>query len=271
MTSRILHYSACMVVLAAAGCEGVDRPAADEAPAVRIIVSVRSRGNVRVIGPDTLSEWARILRVHPEPDGDAVAVLFADSARGISAGLALEDERTASIRLVWPDSVDQVWWSDEHELSFTSATGDGVYAVVDVHGDSLVTLQRITVVPPSRGESVDRALLGRAQRFVDSVRVQPTGIPQHSAMTYTVTALIPDPSGRLAAFYVAARDTLGRELNPSWYATHLRADATTLIDEIVGLASDLPRSAAGWTSEGDFIFAKGATLHEARVEVRPAH
>jgi hypothetical protein len=224
------------------------------------------------VGQDTLTDAARIVSLHPEPDGQTVAVLFADSIRGVMAGLGIHRERAGPTQLLWPDSVTRLWWSGDHTLSFTTLTGEGVYVVVDVHDQSAEAVQQLgQTPPPTVDDTTDRVLLGRAQVYVDSIRTQPTGVSQGGAMTYTVTTYLADPTGRFGAFRATAGDTLGRELNPTWYVTHVESGEVVLIDEIVGLASELPRDAAGWTDDGRFVYAKGSVLHEVSLETGPSH
>lgn len=251
-------------VLLAVGC-GEPPPSDGPVATPELVVELRTRGSIQTVGQDTLSESVRVIGLEPEPSGESVAVLFADSGRRISAGLALAGDRSGPAPLLWPDSVTRAWWSGDHRLSFTTSTGDGVYVVVDVHDPAAAAVHRLEQVPAEAPDSTDPVLLGRAQGYIDSIRVQPTGVTTRGSMTYTVGELLVDPSGRLGAFRSFARDTVGRELNPAWYVMHLPSGTVALIDEIIGEASELPRAAGGWTADGRFIFAKGEFIQEASV------
>lgn len=228
-----------------------------------------SIASIRTIGADTLSDSARVLRLIPEPDGRSMAVLFADPARGVSAGLALLEPERQRTLLVWPDSVGAVWWSGEHRLAFESRTGTaGVHAIVDVHADSLEHLEAAhdttppSAVPTSGDLDAARA---RATAYIDSIRGQPEGVPQQGQLRYMVTVVEPSPRDSVAAFYVAARGRGDDRVNPAWYLLHLPSGRIAPIDSVTGPASALPADAAAWTRDGGLLYAKGSAVHRARV------
>src|SRR5688500_19873301 len=73
-------------------------------PATVLTSHATQRTPFQIVGADTLSDSARVVRVIPEPDGDGVIVMFTDPARRISSGLAIVDRRMANPQLLWPDS-----------------------------------------------------------------------------------------------------------------------------------------------------------------------
>ena len=243
--------------------------AADDAPVRAVSVSVSERGSARIIGRDTLSDSARVVTVTPEPDGDAIAFTFADTVRGITAGLGIIDRRRAAAELIWPDSVMRAWWIEPHSLAFVTTTGSqGARVVVDVHAESLRTVERRPAATP-RTDSLPPGTLdaarARATTYIDSIRVQPGGQPQRSQLRYAVTGLLPAPRDSLWAFHVIARGTGGQRVNPTWYALDLRTGIVQPIDSVVGSAAILPEKAAAWVDGERFVYAKGPTLHEARI------
>jgi hypothetical protein len=240
-------------------------------------VATAERGSIRVMGTDTLadtlSDSATVTRVIPEPDGEAVAFIFTAPARRVTAGLALIDRARARAQLVWPDSVSSAWWSGPHRLAFQSATGDrGVRAVVDVHASVLQPVDAAQDTAPRATPSAGAAIAAaevRATAYIDSLRVQPDGVPQSGSLRYTVTRIVPAPSDSLAAFYVIARGPAGGErLNPAWYALDLRSNRIAPIDSITGPARALPGGAGAWADSARFVYAKGPALIEARVTRR---
>ena len=265
---RAPAYSLLLLLLAAC-VERADR-AAPPSDVVGIDVATGERRLVHAVGADTLSDAVAITRVVPEPDGDAVAIVFADASRRVSAGLALVDP-PRGVRLVWPDSVGAVWWSGPHRLAFQSATGTrGVHAVVDVHADTLrhVEAAHDTASPAPRSAEPAGAR-ARATAYIDSLRVQPEGTPERGALRYTVTRVVPAPGDSLVAFYVVARgDGEGERLNPAWYVLDVASGHVASVDSITGPARTLPEEGAAWTQAGRFIYAKGASLAEARITRR---
>ena len=244
-----------------------------------LAVTTTQRTVLRAVARDTLSDSARIVRVVPEPDGDAVAVVFADPERRIRAGLGIAQRDSTPAQLLWPDSVTTVWWSGTHAISFSTETGRGAYVVVDVHAkDAKVTPHDSAGAAaarrsdPAKADTVAAiaaardAARRRAIAFLDSLHVQPTGRPQgNTALRYEVRSLLMSPGGRLGAFYASATDSAGRQLNPAWYIVDPRGGAVAAVDEVVGPASELPEGAGGWT-ETSFVFAKRLGLYETAVK-----
>jgi hypothetical protein len=235
-----------------------------------LAVTSSQRADIRLIGQDTLSDSAHIVRLVPEPDGDGVAILFADPLRQVSAGLALIDRAHAASQLLWPDSVTAAWWSAPHSITFSTRTGKGWHAVVDVHRAALEVIERAATPPSPTPPAQNPDALSRATAYIDSIHIQPTGRPQGSTLTYTVDRIMPSPGGRFAALYVIARDSAGRPMNPAWYAMDLSSGRIERIEQITGSALELPAEAAGWGSEGHFFFAKGRSVWEADISDRPA-
>jgi len=220
-----------------------------------------------VVGADTLSDSAYVTGVYPEADGEAVAFTFADPRRRVSAGLALAQRKAPAPALLWPDSVGAVWWSAPHAVAFTTQSGTGVHAVVDVHAERATVTEDSAARAPAAGARAgpsDPARV-RATAYIDSVHLQPAGRPQGSALRYTVTATRTSPDGRLTAFYAVATDNAGRQTNPAWYAMNDDGGGVTPIDEVVGPLGEMPETAAGWTADGRFVYAKRQTLWEATV------
>lgn len=236
-----------------------------------LTVTTRQRADIRLVGQDTLSDSARIVRLIPESDGDAIAVLFADPLRQVTAGLALTDRAHSTPQLLWPDSVTSAWWSGPHAIAFSTSTGRGVRAVVDVHRASIKVIERAGERAPAPVPDVRSvSALSRATAYVDSVYVQPTGQPQRSSLKYAVDRIIPSPGKRFAALYVVARDSAGRPMNPAWYAMDLPTGHIERIEQITGPMVELPADAAGWGNEGRFFFAKGRSVWEAEIADRTA-
>ena len=259
---RMTAFVAMSVSIACA--EPAPREASDtDTSALR--VETRLRGTLDRVGDDSLLHAVRITALFPEPDGEAIPMLFGDTGRNVSAGLAIVDARGESPQLLWPDSVTDVWWSGDHELTFTTATGRGAYVIVDVHEAAVDSLAIATRPPGPRPDTTDAARRGRAQRHIDSLRAQPAGRSESGRLSYTVTRWIADPSRAFAAFHATARDSSGRLVNPAWYITDIGSGAVTLVDEIVGPAEEMPSDAGGWTEDQRFVYAKGANVHEAQV------
>ena len=263
---------ALLILSATVACTTADSGTAR--PAVvggAVTVSRAELLSVTKVGADTLSDSAYLTGVYPEADGEAVAFTFADPARRVRAGLAILQRDAPPPALLWPDSVTAVWWSAPHAISFTTASGRGVHAVVDVHA------QRATVTEDTAGRAPSPARINpsdparaRATAYIDSVHVQPVGRPQESSLRYLVTAWRASPDGRLGAFYAIATDSAGRQMNPAWYAMNIDAGTVAPIDEVVGPISEMRESAAGWTADGHFIYAKRQTLWNATVQAGPS-
>lgn len=268
-TARLPALAAALLAALAACTAADDGSAGAErtAPAAPLAVRTEQRIDVRFIGQDTLSDSAHVVGVFPESDGDAVAFTFADPVRGISTGLALTRRGAPTPGLVWPDSVTAVWWSAPHALAFTTASGRGVQAVVDVRDASAVVAVDSALRAPAPPASTNPRdpTRARATAYIDSLRVQPGGQPQGSALRYEVATLRVAPDGRLGAFYTVAFDSAGRRANPAWYAIDVETGAVALVDEIVGPVGEMPESAGGWTADGRFVYAKRQTIWEAEV------
>ena len=256
------------LLMLAGACEQAPEKVQLESNAESFFIEQDSLASIRHIGRDSLSDSAYVVRLVPEPDGQTVAIVFADPAQGISAGLALLEPASQRVELVWPDSVGEVWWGADHRLVFQSTGTMGVHAIVDVHADSLEHLEAAhDTVPPGglgdrRWENDARA---RATAYIDSIRGQPEGVPQQGQLRYTVTSFTPAPADSLVAFYVTARSTSGDRLNPSWYLLHLRSGTIAPVDSLIGRADALLPGAAAWNESGQFIYARGPVLYTARV------
>jgi hypothetical protein len=228
---------------------------------------------VTVIGADTLSDSARIHHLAPEPDGRSIAFLFADPAKGVTRGLGIvQTSGGQPPQLGWPDSVTSVWWSGPHQLSFTAGTGRGVRLLVDAHAAQLEAMDVIGASnPPQPGTSVTKpntSALSRAQAFIDSVRVQPEGMPQGSTLRYRADSIIVAPSDTLAAAHVLASDIQGSKVNPAWYLVHLPSGHVRAIDSLIGRSSGLSASAGQWGADGAFYYAKERSLWRVRPTVQ---
>lgn len=273
-------------LLAGAGCVGEGASDA-AAPTTRLVVRTAERADARALGADTLTDSARLLRLFPEADGDAVVFTFADPVRRVTSGLGITQRRVPAPALLWPDSVTQVWWSGPHALAFNTGGGAAVHAVVDIHAERATVADGPAGPPPATAPAADSAARRRASTYVDSLRGQPGGRPERSALVYGVRGMRVAPGGGgLAAFYVTAVDS-GRpqvtatdggqrqipasdggrqgQVNPGWYAIDMRSGAVTPIDEVVGPAAEMPESAAGWTADGRFVYAKRLAIWEADV------
>ena len=258
---------ACVVLMPIACTSGEQAQPEAAAPAASLRVHTTQRSTFQIVGSDTLSDSARVLEIHPERDGDALVVVFTDPARRVTAGLGIVDRKMAAPQLLWPDSVTSVWWTRPHTLAFTTSTGSGIRLVVDVHAAELLIADTSVadLTPPLTDQAADSAMMRRAQAYTDSVRGQVAGAPQASALTYTVTRLIPSRDGRLAAFHTAARDARGALTNPAWHALDHESGTVVPIDQVTGPASELPGSAGQWSETGSFFYAKGRSLWEAEI------
>ncbi len=264
LTTR--HAAAIALALAASitACEEEpERVPTPESPAFS--APIQPRSTVRVLTTDTLSDAARIVRLAPEPDGRSVVVLFSDSVRGVSSGLAINELGEDRMQLLWPDSVTNVWWSSPHSVAFTTRTGAGVRVVVDVHAESLTVLERIGDRPaaPAVAAVDETASRARATTYIDSVYAQADGRATRGELTYGVARLVPQPDGDLVGIDVIASTSDGRRSNPAWYLLDRRTQQVTRIDAVVGPEEQLPEDAAGWTESGLFLYAKGLTIWSA--------
>ena len=225
------------------------------------------------IGVDTVSDSAWISHIKPEPDGESVAFIFADPAKGATRALGIvQASGPQTSHLVWPDSVTSVWWSGRHELRFTAGTGQGVYAVVDAHAAALealaITDSTTAARAPAAPTNQARAqALARLQSFIDSVRVQPEGTPQRSTLRYRADTVIVAAGDTLAAAHVSA-DASGSSVNPAWYLVHIQSGTVQPIDSLVGRSLGLPRSAGAWDNNARFYYAKERSIWRARVTAR---
>ncbi len=267
-------FPAISFLLLFMACQRADDRPANQASATRASLSITSerRGNLQIVGADTLSESARVIALFPEPDGAGIAYTFADSAGNVSSALGLLDSGKESAQLIWPDSVVNVDWPGAHKLTWTaSSTRGGVHAVVDVHSAELGHIEEEhpiprASVPSDNTEAAESSARSRATAYIDSLRLQPTGVPSQGTLRYTVTRLMRAPSDSLVAFYVIARASEGSvRLNPAWYALDLRTGTVAPVDSLTGKANALPESAAAWVGNDRFVYVKGLILHEAKV------
>jgi len=224
------------------------------------------------MGADSLSDSASIHFLQPEPDGGSIAFLFADPSKGVTNGLGLIQTTAGQLaQLVWPDSVATLWWSGPHELSFIAGTGQRVRVVIDVHTAQLEALEvRTGAQPPASildGTSSGIALT-RARAFVDSIRIQPQGTPQHSALRYEPDTVILAPGDTFAAVHVAASDQQGTKVNPAWYVTHLPTGEVEAVDSLTGQSRGLLARAAVWGSTDVFYYAKERSIWQVRVSAK---
>jgi hypothetical protein len=264
-----MKFRPLMFVLLAASSACTDTPRTGARSASTTVVSAHTtqRASFQIIGADTLSDSARILRILPEQDGEAMVALFADPGRRISAGLAINDRRMENPQLLWPDSVTSVWWTGAHTLAFTTTTGQGVRLIADVHAATIriadTTNAGIQSVPAA--VSVDSSVAQRARAYIDSVHVQPGGVTR-SALTYSVTRIVASPDGSMAAFHAAARDSSGTLSNPSWFVLDRSSGAVTPLDQITGAVAELPASVGEWGANDSFFYAKGRAVWEAEIQ-----
>lgn len=228
---------------------------------------------VSTIGVDTVSDSAWISHIRPEPDGGSIAFIFADPAKGATRALGIvQASGSQTSQLVWPDSVTSVWWSRPHELRFMAGTGQGVYAIVDAHAPALealaITDSTTAVARPEAPVTQARSrALSRIQEFIDSVRVQPDGTPQRSALRYRADTVVVAAGDTLAAAHVSA-ETEGSSANPTWYVVHIESGFVQPVDSLVGKSAGLPRSAGSWDNRGSFYYAKERSIWRARVSAR---
>ena len=256
------------LLLAIVACTDSPREGARQIAPTVVTVHATQRASFGIVGADTLSDSARILRILPEQDGEAMVVLFADPARRISAGLAINDRRMEHPQLLWPDSVTTVWWTGSHRLAFTTTTGKGVRLIADVHAATIriADTTDVGIGSPPPVMSIDSSVAQRARTYIDSIRVQPGGVSRSSPLTYSVTRVVPSPDGSLAAFHAAARDSSGSLSNPSWYVLDRSSGSVAALDQVTGPAAELPTAVGEWGGNGSFFYAKGGAIWEAEVE-----
>ena len=252
-------------ILFSGGCAEPEPADVRAADSTALALDTRQRGTLDRIGDDSLLRTVRITALFPEPDGEAIPALFADTARGVTAGLAIIDAQSDAPQLLWPDSVTRVWWSGDHALTFTTSTGRGAYVIVDVHDATVDSLAIDAPVPAPPTNTAEPASLGRAQRYIDSLHAQPGGRTGSGVLEYTVTRWIPDPTNTLAAFHATARDSTGQRVNPAWYIADTAAGVITQVDQVIGGEEEMPAAAAGWTDDLRFLYAKGPQVHEVRI------
>ena len=227
------------------------------------------RASFQVVGADTLSDSAQILRILPEQDGDGVIALFADPARRVSSGLGIIDTMMAHPQLLWPDSVSNVWWTSPHVLAFTTTTGRGIRLVVDVHAATvkIADTADTRIGSPPTAIVADSSVTKRARAYTDSVHLQQSaGAPRSSALIYSVTRVVPSPDGSMAAFHSAARDTSGVLTNPAWFILDRSSGAVAPMDQITGPVTELPKEAGEWGGNASFFYAKGKAVWEAEIQ-----
>jgi hypothetical protein len=240
-------------------------------PSPAFTVTVAPVATITFIGADTLSDSARVYQLEPEPDGGSIAFLFADPAKGITRGLGIvQASGNQPAQLGWPDSVVSVWWSNPHQLSFTAGTGRGVRLVVDAHAAQLQAIEatRAQGASVARSDTADSPAstkaLSRARTFIDSIRVQPAGTPQHSALRYRTDSVLVARGDTLAAVHVSAADVHGTKVNPSWYLVHLPSGHMQAVDSLTGQSPGLAASAGQWGANGSFYYAKERSIWQAQ-------
>lgn len=257
---------------AVAACGDASRRGAGSDTGGTLTVTSARRATVVGFPAETLSGDARLLALYPGtgPDSALIAFTFADSTRGVSAGLGVLDLRSPDgereAHLAWPDSVGAVWWSGPHMLSFATTTGRGLTARVDMNADTLAVVldsgRTVTATPASAPTPprLPAAAIARATAFVDSAHQQPAGrAAPRSALRYLVDSLITAPSGRLVALHVIASDSSGRRrVNPAWYTLALPSGAVASVDSVVGPVDELPASTGAWGG------ADGSAFYYAR-------
>ena len=266
---KTLALSALVVCLVAINaCRDTQDDATPDVPATALTAHATQRAAFEIVGADTLSDSARIIRVLPESDGDGIIATFADPARRVSAGLAIVDRRMEHPQLLWPDSVTSAWWTGPHTVAFTTTTGDGIRLVVDIHAATLKIADTTATGVQGRPVEItaDASLTQRARAYIDSVHLQPAGTSPTSMLTFAVTRVIPSPDGSLAAFHATARDPSGSLTNPAWYVIDRSSGAVTPLDRITGAAGELPQDSGAWSSNSSFFYAKGRSIWEAEIQ-----
>ena len=260
----------CTVSLLAGIGACTDVPESGSLPASATVLTVHAtqRAPFQIVGADTLSDSARIVRIAPEQDGDGVIVMFADPARRISSGLGIIDRRMTSPQLLWPDSVTAAWWTGPHMLAFTTTTGQGIRLVVDVHAATLKIADTTStgLGTAAAMSAADSSVIRRARAYIDSIHVQPAGSAQGSALVYSVSRVVPSPDGSLAAFHSVARDATGAFTNPAWFILDRSSGAVTSMDQITGPVAELAADAGEWGSNTSFFYAKSRAIWEAEIQ-----
>lgn len=263
----------CMAAVAmACGRERAAPPLAGPGPSR---ITVAERASLGVIGSDTLSDSAHIVSILGETDGNAIVFTFADPARHIIAGLGMIDRTHRTPQLLWPDSVTSMSWSAPHQLTFTSSSGRATYIVLDIHApharlDTVIARANSVPLPTGPTRTLPAPVQSRVAAYIDSIRAQPAGIPQHSAPHYAPVTFLTSPDNKLAAAYVVATSTQGEQANPGWYLIRAPGRAIQPIDSIVGPASGMPGTAASWLGSDVFAFAKGKAIYAGNVRTGAA-
>lgn len=274
MRSASLLFGICVTAAVASNC--VSNQDDDKQRTASVFtVTVNPIATITFIAADTLSDSAQVYQLAPEPDGRSIAFVFSDPAKGVTRGLGLvQISSSQPAQLGWPDSVLSVWWSGAHQLSFTAGTGRGVRLVVDAHAAELETVEATgapatatTRTPASPNQSNANAL-SRAQAFIDSIRVQPEGTPQYSALRYRTDSAMVAPGDTLAAVHVSAGDVEGGKLNPAWYLVHLPSGHVRAVDSLIGRSPGLPASAGQWGADGSFYYAKERSISKVQAATR---
>jgi hypothetical protein len=250
------------------GCVGGQRDA-ERPRSSRFSVAASPIATVAFIGSDTLSDSAHIYRLEPEPDGGSVAFFFADPTKGITQGLGIIQTSGPQLpHLVWPDSVVSAWWSGTHQLSFIAGTGRGVRVIVDAHAAQLEALEASRTpsapFPDSSPSQSNANARSRAQAFIDSIRVQPEGRPQRSALRYRADTILVGRGDTIAAVHVSAAEGQGPKVNPTWYLVHLPSGQVQAVDSLIGSSAGLLSSAGQWGADGSFYYAKERSIWRAR-------
>ena len=250
------------------GCVG-GQGDAERPRSSRFSVTASPIATITFVGSDTLSDSARVYRLEPEPDGGSVAFFFADPTKGITQGLGIIQTSGPQLpQVVWPDSVVSAWWSSAHQLSFLAGTGRGVRVVVDAHAAQLEALQTAGIPStPSPDSGLSRSganALSRAQAFIDSIRVQPEGRPQRSALRYRADSILVARGDTVAAVHVSAAEGQGPKVNPAWYLVHLPSGQVQAVDSLIGRSSGLLPSAGRWGADGSFYYAKERSIWRVR-------
>jgi hypothetical protein len=261
-------FCALLSLTAISACTDTPESGSPPAAATALTVHATQRAPFQIVGADTLSDSARIIRMIPERDGDGVIVMFADPARRISSGLGIIDRKMSNPQLLWPDSVTGAWWTGPHMLAFTTATGRGIRLVVDVHAASLkiADTSNTGFGAPASTPAADSSVIRRARAYIDSIHVQPAGSPQGSALVYSVTRMVPSPDGTLAAFHSAARGPGGVLTNPAWFVLDRTSGTVRPVDQITGPVTELAAEAGEWGENSSFFYAKGRAIWEAEIQ-----
>jgi hypothetical protein len=265
---KISWFLTALPLIGLAACDST--PESKTQPKSMTAISAHSTQRVafQIVGGDTLSDSASILRILPEQDGDGIVALFADPSRRVSAGLAIVDQRMIHPQLLWPDSVTSVWWTGPHRLAFTTRTGPEIRLVADVHAATLRIADTVdrTIGSPPPDASVDSSVAQRARAYIDSVHLQLAGASRNAPLLYSVTRIVPSIDGSMAAFQSAGRDAGGVLTNPSWFVLDRTSGAITPLDQITGPAAELPAQAGEWNGNSSFFYAKGRSIWEAEVQ-----